>query len=417
MVAVRPPESPSALPPHTHVPEAGVIEDARARQRRHRAAGATAVAILAAALALGLAGGSTTTPRSLPAVRLSAAPTWLRGVPLTGASTLHLVASENGGTVFVVDVDHHSAHALPGLGFPPQALPAVDLSAAPGGAVAVVSTPTCVSCAIRETQTDFLIGANGAVRRVGRVTLTRHQYTTTQALNSTATWVLTWPTGGRCTLRLEPSPRPAVPVPCGSLGSDTPAGLLVGSGAHELVLDPLTGSIREHISVSGPLVVLQNDLALTSTDPGFPGDSSFPANLTLVNLATGSRKRLAWPSILHFGYRVLPEPHRSLAAIEFVDPAYTPGENTIGQAADIWMLDPHTARFTHVPGFPILESVKQSAVAWTADDRLAIVAQGGALTQPQARTVIGLWRPGQRTIHLRSLPPLNGYSQFVPLAG
>jgi hypothetical protein len=81
------------------------------------------------------------------------------------------------------------------------------------------------------------------------------------------------------------------------------------------------------------------------------------------------------------------------------------------------MLDPHTGTFTHVPGFPILESVKQSAVAWTADDRLVIVARGGAFTQPQARTVIGLWRPGQRTIHLRSLPALNGYSQFVPLAG
>ena len=350
-------------------------------------------------------------------MRLSASPTWLRGAPLTGASHLRLVASENGGTVFVVDVDHHSARAVPGLGFPPQALPAVDLSAAPGGALADVRTPTCVSCAIRETQTDFLIGANGTARRIGQVTLTRHQYTTTQALDSTATWVLTWPTGGRCTLRLEPSLRPAVPVRCGRLGSDTAAGLLVGSGDQVLVLDPLTGRIRERIRVSGPLVMLQSDLALTSTDPGFPGDSSFPANLTLLNIATGSRKRLAWPSILHFSYRVLPEPHGSLVAVEFVDPAYTPGRDTIGQAADIWMLDPHTGTFTHVPGFPILESVKQSAVAWTADDRLVIVARGGAFTQPQARTVIGLWRPGQRTIHLRSLPALNGYSQFVPLAG
>jgi hypothetical protein len=233
----------------------------------------------------------------LPSVRLSASPTWLRGAPLTGASHLRLVASENGGTVFVVDVDHHSARAVPGLGFPPQALPAVDLSAAPGGALADVRTPTCVSCAIRETQTDFLIGANGTARRIGQVTLTRHQYTTTQALDSTATWVLTWPTGGRCTLRLEPSLRPAVPVRCGRLGSDTAAGLLVGSGDQVLVLDPLTGRIRERIRVSGPLVMLQSDLALTSTDPGFPGDSSFPANLTLLNLATGSRKRLAWPSM------------------------------------------------------------------------------------------------------------------------
>ena len=49
----------------------------------------------------------------------------------------------------------------------------------------------------------------------------------------------------RCTLRLEPSLRPAVPVRCGRLGSDTAAGLLVGSGDQVLVLDPLTGRIRE----------------------------------------------------------------------------------------------------------------------------------------------------------------------------
>ena len=405
-------------PPPVEAPDAGVIEDARRRQRRHRAVGAVALAaaIVGGVLVLGFAGGSTTVPRSAPPVQLSSSLTWLTGPPLR-ATHLRLVASENGGTVFVVDVDHDSARAVPGLGFAPQALPAVDLSAAPGGALAVVRTQTCVNCAIRETQTDFLIGATGAARRLGQVTLTRDQYTTTQALDSTATWVLTWPTGGRCTLRLEPSPRPAVSVPCGSLGSDTPAGLLVESGDHVLVLDPLTGRIRERIRVSGPLVVLPNDLALTSTDPGFPGDSSFPANLTLVNLATGSRKRLGWPSILHFSYSVLPEPHGSLAAIEFIDPAYTPGQDTIGQAADLWMLDPYTGTFTHVPGFPILESVKQSSVAWTADDRLVIVARGGAFTQPQARTVIGLWRPGQRTIPVRTLPPLNGYDQFVPLAG
>lgn len=81
------------------------------------------------------------------------------------------------------------------------------------------------------------------------------------------------------------------------------------------------------------------------------------------------------------------------------------------------MLNPRTGGFTHVPGFPVLEALKASAVAWTADDRLVVVAQGGALTQPGGRTVVGVWSPGQRTVPVRTLPALNGYSQFVPLVG
>ena len=41
-----------------------------------------------------------------------------------------------------------------------------------------------------------------------------------------------------------------------------------------------------------------------------------------MNLSTGTHIHLQWPSILHFGYRVFPEPHGSLVAVEFGDPVY-----------------------------------------------------------------------------------------------
>ena len=109
--------------------------------------------------------------------------------------------------------------------------------------------------------------------------------------------------------------------------------------------------------------------------------AAYPTSLTLVNLATGSRHDLGWPSILHFGYQIFPAPHGPFVAVAFGSPAYKPdpGHASI-DASDIWLLNTRTASFTQVPGFPILDYLKQSGIAWTADDRLVMVAQGGGRT-------------------------------------
>ena len=104
---------------------------------------------------------------------------------------------------------------------------------------------------------------------------------------------------------------------------------------------------------------------------------------------------------------MIPEPHGSLVAVEFADPAYL---HSGRQASDVWLLDPRTGAFTHVPGFPILEHLKFSDIAWTGDHRLIVVAQGGG------RTAIGVWRPGSAQLRVGTVPRLAGYSQFVPLS-
>jgi hypothetical protein len=74
------------------------------------------------------------------------------------------------------------------------------------------------------------------------------------------------------------------------------------------------------------------------------------------------------------------------------------------------MLDTTRGSFTHVPGYPARVAIKFSSVFWTADGRLAIAAEGGG------RTVLGLWRPGMRTLPLRVIPSRRGYTAAAALA-
>jgi hypothetical protein len=68
-----------------------------------------------------------------------------------------------------------------------------------------------------------------------------------------------------------------------------------------------------------------------------------------------------------------------------------------------------------VPGFPAAEDFKQSGVAWAAGGRLVIAVE----IQPQggrAAAVVGIWRPGQTTLPLRTVPAsATGYYSFVPV--
>jgi hypothetical protein len=391
--------------------DAGVIEEARRRQRRERIIVACVTAMLAAAVAGIVAFGLGGEGRHAPPLQRSSRPTWLTGPPLNRPTHLRLVVSQNTGPASIVDIDTGQARAVRGLGVPRQQRtwsPALyPLTAAPGGALAVVTRQDCARCAV--TQTEFLIGADGSGRRTTRLTVARDQHTSTPALGSaSASWVLTWPRSGHCALRLEPGSRPAVAVPCGSLGGDTPAGLVISRGGEVMLVDPRTGRVRERFAVHGQFDVIGNNVALMSAAPGISGEGdAFPTHLTLVNVSTGARTDLRWPSILHFGYRVFPEPHGSLVAVEFADPAYAYSGR---QASDMWLLDPRTGAFTHVPGFPILEHLKFSDVAWTSDHRLVVVAQGGG------RTAISVWRPGSAQLRVGTAPQLAGYSQFVPLS-
>lgn len=392
--------------------EDGVIEEARTRQRRRRIAVAVAALAALGASLLGpvFYGGGTAVRLSAP-LHPASSLTPLSGPALAGATHLTLAVSEDGGNVFLVDVDHHSAREVPGLGISPKQGPQVTLNAYRSGVLAAVTHWNCqmwVNCAtgqasFRDSESEFLISPMGSVRRIVTFPLTRHQ-DTTQAFHSTSTWVSTWPHSGPCTLALVPGSRPAVRIPCGAVGPDTAHGLWIGNGNVEMLVDPRTGRVLQRQRPTSVLIRLPGDFAIESA----PTPGATP--LSLVNLATGTRTRLGWPSILRFGYQVDPAPHGPLVALSFGDPFHPVAGQSVNQAADVWVLNTTTGALTHVPGFPALELLKQSSIAWTAKNELVIAARGGG------RTVVGVWKPGQSTLPIRAVPGLDGYSQFVALS-
>ena len=276
------------------------------------------------------------------------------------------------------------------------------LTPVPGGALAVVWRQSCGHCV---TLTSFRIGADGLARRATSVTVRRHQQSMQATGSTTGIWVLTRLQSGRCTLKLVPGSRAAVATPCGTLGADTAAGLVLERGGEVTLVDPWTGRIRERIAIGsgGQFDFLGHDIALIGSSLG-DGASSY--TLTLVNLSTGARTHLRWPSSLRFGYSVIPDRHAPLVAINFGDPA-DPGPR---QASDLWLLDPRTGKFTHLPGYPIFEDLKFSGVTWTTDGRLVSAAQG------HGRTALAVYRPGSPQLQVGRVPRLGGYLDMVPLS-
>jgi hypothetical protein len=396
----------------------GVIDAARRRQRRHRAAiGVVVLAIgLAAVIVVlnWLAGAHPSGPQPQP----SSSMTWLTG-PRLGPANLQLVVSENGGPVSIVDVDSRRVTPLRQLDVPSNGglwRPMVTLSSWRGKALAVVTRQPCANCAI--TEDDYSITNGAAVRHLA----TRHfaafkgTIERAQVPGSLTEWVLRRPKHGRCTLQLVPSARPAMSVPCGDLGAvhRNAIVLLTHQDQHSIVIDANTGAVRRRLDTTRILKSIGHGFAIEGPNQGV-GD------LRLVNLATGARRKLGWPSRLGFDFQVFPDPAAALVAVEFADPAYPDyssprPSNTLGQAADLWLLNLRTGKFTHLPGFPIYEALKASDVAWTADGRLIIAADGGSFSQPAKRVAVGVWRPGQSTVRVGALPPAGGYSQFVPLS-
>ena len=216
-----------------------------------------------------------------------------------------------------------------------------------------------------------------------------------------AVWVLSGDRVRGCVVRLVPSRGVALHVPCGRLAGETNRGLLLGTAGGVLLLDRSTGRVLPRpVGAVAAGIPVGGDLVL--------GHGAGRV-LSLVDLATGQRRTLRWPSVLAGLDGVLAQPHGPLVAVGFADPAY-PGPQ---QAEDLFLLDTRTGRFAHVPGFPAQMDLKFSSMAWTSDDRLVMLFRAAG-----TRTV-GVYRPGDRAVALRRvrLPaPDGGSDSFVPIA-
>lgn len=335
----------------------------------------TSGALLGFGLLLVVAGGARSAE---PAMRLE-------GVPLHGPTHLRLLVAA--APPFIYDVDSNTVREIPGVVNSPNSV----LSVSPSGTGVVAIVNEGGASGVHAVR----IRADGSTRRLGSA------LNLIAAHHSTALWRLSR-TAARCTLRLIPSSQPAIPVPCGFNGEDSAAGLHGWTADREFVLDARTGRVLAENDVGWGLGAVARDLVLERKYDPLTGR----APLRLINIKTGARRSVGWPSKLRYLDGILPQPHGTLVAVGFADPSTSP------QSSDIWILDRASGRFTHLPGMPAYLSLKFSSMAWTSDDRLVL------LVERDERPVLAVWKPGSQVLQVRELKlpkPSGGSDSFVPL--
>jgi hypothetical protein len=212
--------------------------------------------------------------------------------------------------------------------------------------------------------------------------------------------------GAMLALALVATARPAGPLPRlegPALAGPTHLHLVV-SAAPPYIYDVDTNAVRAVATAAGPLDSWVRPSANGAFVAGYGCCTTAKAAYrihedgSVQRLASGSSLAPASGSPATWVLRRISPGHCRLAR-----PA---------QASDAWILDTRTGRYTHLPGFPAQVRLKFSSMAWTSDDRLVLLLEGGG------RTVLAVWHPGSRTLPLRpiELPAHTGGSDtFVPL--
>jgi hypothetical protein len=169
------------------------------------------------------------------------------------------------------------------------------------------------------------------------------------------------------------------------------------------IIDPRTGR-KVFGSRQGILAVAGTRVLVGSGTLHWP-DYRF----TLTDTVTGARHRFSWPSILENLETPQVDVRGRYVALPFADPSYNLTGN---QVLDVWILDTITGKLVHLPSTPAYVSLKGTSLAWTLDGRLVL------LGEEDERAFVGVWRPGQKTLALKSvrLPERAGGSdEFAPL--
>jgi hypothetical protein len=312
----------------------------------------------------------------------------LAGAELAAPAHLSLIVAAS--PAYVLDVDDDAVH--------PVSMPASEAARTlwlvpfRGGALALVDRYGELH---RPAQRGVAIDADGVSRVVasGRSVMASGDGRSLLVLDRSA--------NGRCTVRRVPGGGGRTVTPCGTLAGEGAAGIALWQGSGTVLVDARTGQVRARAS---EITQLGRDVVLEQRND----ELSNHGRLSLVDLATGRRRALAWPSALGGFDGASVQPHGSVVAVAFADPAH-PGP---AQAEDLFLLDRRTGAFTRVPGFPAQLDLKRSSWAWSSDGRLVLLVRLGDTSR------VGVYRPGDPAVALKTvqLPPPSGSSDtFVPL--
>jgi len=369
--------------------------------RRIRLLALLAVIAAAAAVAAVISTGALSAPQKRPAAAdgtgarspaaraQSPVPGPLHGVPLAGPTGLRLLVSAD--PPFLLNVDTGTVRPVTGLNT--KGNPTLTVLAVGRDAVLWLD---------RATRSGGIPRAEIYLVRHGTTKATRIAtgWDVAPANSGKAIWLLNFQDAHHCTVSqvgLDGRTRQrARSIQCSTHSTqllDTGSGAVLVHG--RTVADPATGRTLLH---TGSLWALTGERALTSTRPDGPDPSSTGPGppLTLTDLRTGTRWRLPWPSPIRFTDQAVVQPHGRLIALDFADPAYA---LTGIQVTDVWLLDPATRHFRHLPDMPAAVHLKFTSMSWARDGPLVMLAQTGGPSGE--RNLVAVWKPGQRQIAIR----------------
>jgi hypothetical protein len=302
----------------------------------------------------------------------TAQPKPLHGVPLRGSTGLRLLVADD--PPFLLDVDSGRITKVGGL----------DVRGNPVLSVLAVGKDAVVWLD-RRTPASKVPRAEIYVLHHGTTVATRlaTAWDVAPSADGKAVWLKSFQDAQRCSLRelgldgrQRRGPRP---LSCSSrlVDAGNRAVLIEGSSA----VDPSNGRT---LLRAGGVLAIAGHYAIGSAGPSAP--------LTLTDIRNGARRRLPWPSPIGQTDQAVVQASGRLVALGFADPAFQ-GSGT--QVTDVWLLNPATRRFRHLPDMPADVALKFTSMSWTSDGRLIWLAETGG------EDVVAVWRPGQSRIAVR----------------
>ena len=323
-------------------------------------------------------------PLSAPSSAVAGAavrPGQLHGVPLTGAAGLVLLVSAD--PPYLLDVDTGRVTPVKGLGVHGPG-PVLSVLAAGRDAVVWIDRRPPLASGIPNDGIYLVRHGDAIATRIAVGSDVQ------SAAGGRSVWVKSFVDAHHCTVReidlAGRHLRGPRPVPCSAALIASGAGALLVEGRS--VIDPASGRV---LLRTGSLWAIAGHLALTFGEPLAP--------LTVTDLRTGTRRTLRRPSQTGGPDEAAVDPSAKLIALSFSDPAY---HGTGTQVTDVWLLDPGTGRWQHVPGMPAAVALKFTSMSWTSDGRLVMLAQTPT-SGPARHDVIAVWRPGQKSLAIRSV--------------
>jgi hypothetical protein len=321
-----------------------------------------------------------------PAVRHvrhgSTVPAALHGAPLRGRTGLRLLVAAD--PPFVIDVD--SGRVTPIRGIPMRGQPVLSVQAVGGNAIAWVDLRSDLS----RPRVYAIRHGSLRARLIGLATGVG------PAADGRAVWLLGRSGRRGCALREVALSGAALRAPRAvrcltQLMATGPRGTVLVNG--DVFSDPASG--RTLLRAAG-LWTIAGDQVLRSHNSMAP--------LRLSRLGSGHVRRLPRPSPIKMTDDVALPATGPTIAVDFGNPAF---HLSATQVMDAWLLDTRTGRFRHLPDMPAAVALKLTSMDWAPRHRLVILAAPMGRGVPN--TVVAVWRPGERRLHVRALRiPLRG---------